>query len=309
MFKKCIRHKKGTVEYTIYTLEEAKKAGIKFTSWKEAKEGEYSSTDDGYVAVCYKKYVYARETFNVVAILYPFNSHIYNERDGKPIGNPKFIFHRKKKVKKPAPQRTIIMEPKIGVFAIVYLATCSATEAYRFIYPRSAIQKARYWGRQCLLSPEISERIEKELTILLERRGIARSSVPELMQEALKMARDKQDCTNFNRAVENIIKAHFPTERTRKSFRIIRKSTQAGIFADVITEEDERLKEHGTSDNDLLSKVQDLKSNDPDAVTKQTVDVSVVQERNTRLGESQNNGFGQTREEYNKPENKQDKTS
>jgi len=311
MLKKTIRHPKGTVVYTIYTVEEAKKAGIKFTSWKKAKVGEYSATDDGYVAICFKKYVYVKKNINIVRIVYPFGAYIYNEKNGKPVPTAKVVYQGKK-LKKRIEERThplpIIPESKIGAFAIVYLATCNAAEAYMFVHPRASRPKARYWGRQCLLTPQISERIEKELTLLLEQRGIAKSSVPDLMQEALEMARDRKDCANFNRAVENIIKAHFPVEKTRKSFRIVRKSTQTGTFADIITEEDERLKEHGTGDNDILPRVSDIKSDDPDAVTKQTVDMSVVSERNTRLGESENIRYDPTDKEHWESKDKQDKT-
>lgn len=297
MVKKTIRHKTGAVEYTIYTIEEAKKAGIKYTSWKEAKKGEYSVTDDGYVAICCNKYVYKRGNYSVVAIRYPFGSYTYNEKNGKPGKNVKVLFNRPPKKRSGS---IIRKKEKIDVFAIVYLATCDEAEAYKFIYPRSTTYKARYWGRQCLLNQPIAEAIEKQLSMLLERHGINKSNIPELWKEALKMARKTKNVNAFVRIVEDLTKAHYPQEKVRTSLRIIRKSKQKGGIVDIIREEDAKLEKLGEikNDNYLLPEVQEVKSDDASTVTKQTTDMSIMQERDTTFDEDKNIGHDPADKEH-----------
>jgi len=38
--------------FNIYTEEEAESEGLPYLHWKEAKEGDYAATDDGYVGLC-----------------------------------------------------------------------------------------------------------------------------------------------------------------------------------------------------------------------------------------------------------------
>ena len=44
--------------YEVYTKEEADNNGLSYKHWKDANEGDYGVSDDGYVGICLKRAEY-----------------------------------------------------------------------------------------------------------------------------------------------------------------------------------------------------------------------------------------------------------
>ena len=83
MYTITINHKdKGLTEYPIYLLDDAKKEGISFKNWQKCEEGEWASTDDGYVAKVIKKKSYTDDAGR--------KSYYYRMPFGYIMWNPKY---------------------------------------------------------------------------------------------------------------------------------------------------------------------------------------------------------------------------
>lgn len=63
MYEITINHKTGSKTYPVYTKEEAKQQKIDYVPWKEANQGDYAISDDGYVSECYGKKEYAKAVY------------------------------------------------------------------------------------------------------------------------------------------------------------------------------------------------------------------------------------------------------
>ena len=58
MYVISIKHKQGHVDYKIYSKKEAKKRDLDYKYWKEADEGDWALSDDGWVAKVIKRKEY-----------------------------------------------------------------------------------------------------------------------------------------------------------------------------------------------------------------------------------------------------------
>ena len=81
MYNISIKHKDGKKAYTVYTEPEAKTLDLKYKHWKEAEEGEYALSDDGFVAEVIKRKLYNNDRGGKnIYLKMPYGYVMYNPK-------------------------------------------------------------------------------------------------------------------------------------------------------------------------------------------------------------------------------------
>jgi hypothetical protein len=192
--------------YNIYTEEEAESEGLPYLHWKQAKEGDYAITDDGYIGLCIGRKGYTDKNGRVKTFVklchganWAGNTNRIEYMVNKAYGsysqsNPKSWQDRESR-------RT---RTKNLVNAYVGQALSSQGFDYNKlgnIY-RPDQQEPSVTVKRVLKQEFIRDMIEKKLKEIMEEKGISKSSVVDTMLEAIDIARHKQDVTNMLKACD-----------------------------------------------------------------------------------------------------------
>ena len=220
-----IKHRKpkGTIEYSIYTKEEADSLGLSYVYWKDAQAGQMGITDDDYVGECIRRWESRYKGGRIVftAVTFPMGTGVvfstgrlrrlkYLEKQRNDIY---YFGNKPDKLNKPG-----ITVKESVVCAKVYVLTMNHMWAYKFVRPWMTDKQCEHWGNAFINTKRGRQMIREEIKLLLEDMGYKDEQVIELLAEALNMARKSKNCTNFNRAVENIVRLKGwdkPTDKTK----------------------------------------------------------------------------------------------
>ena len=192
--------------YNIYTQEEAESEGLPYLHWKQAKEGDYANTDDGFIGLCIGRKNYTDKNGRVKTFVrlchganWAGNTNRIEYMVNKAFGsysqsNPKSWQQRESR-------RT---RTKNLINAYVGQALSSKGFNYDLlgkIY-RPDQQNPSVTVKRVLKQEFIRDMIEKKLKEIMEEKGISKSSVVDTLLEAVDIARHKQDVTNMLKACD-----------------------------------------------------------------------------------------------------------
>ena len=210
MYKIDINHRdeRGRVAYSIYREEEAKKIGINYKYWKEAEEGEYALSDDGFVALVLKRKLYNNDRGGKnIYLKMPYGYVMYN---------PKYPTKRFNAEGRSTPH-TFSGKPQLEVKSkqakMQNLAMCYvATNFNRDLAIDMAIgsldpSQLRSWRRK-MKSEIYQDMVKKEVQEALVDHGLTEDFVLRTEKEALEIAKEKKDVSNMMRIVENLQDLH-----------------------------------------------------------------------------------------------------
>ena len=215
MYKIDINHRdeRGRVAYSIYREEEAKKIGINYKYWKEAEEGEYALSDDGFVALVLKRKLYNNDRGGKnIYLKMPYGYVMYN---------PKYPTKRFNAEGRSTPH-TFSGKPQLEVKSkqakMQNLAMCYvATNFNRDLAIDMAIgsldpSQLRSWRRK-MKSEIFQDMVKKEVQEALVDHGLTEDFVLRTEKEALEIAKEKKDVSNMMRIVENLQDLHGMKEK------------------------------------------------------------------------------------------------
>jgi hypothetical protein len=241
MFKITINHKSGRKSYPIYTEKEAVEEGLDFKHWKEADEGNFCISDDGYVAEVIKRKEY--ESDRAQATLYIRTPYGYI------MHNPNY--------------KTQSRSHKWKNLALAYVSTnFDADLAIDMVMGQTTPQQRRRWKRN-IRTEEFKKVVREELDVLLKESGKDKEYVMDLLEEAIQIAKKKEDVSNLMRAVEKLMNLHGMDDKdTIKTTRQIEGVSTKKLIADVLQEEQKlKLTEVTEQDNgELRSTVRETSS-------------------------------------------------
>lgn len=262
VFEITINHKTGKKSYPIYTLEEAKEEGIDARHWKEAEEGQYCVSDDGYVSLVLKRKDYESDRKQpTLYVRTPF---------GYIMHNPKYTTQKFYAEGRSTPW-TLSGKPALEVqsrserwknLALAYVSTnFDADLAIDMVMGQTTPQQRRRWKRN-IRTEEFKKVVREELDILLKDSGKDREYVMDLLEESIQMARDKKDVTNMMRATEKLMSLHGMDDKdTIKTTRQIEGVSTKKLIADVLEEEQKlKLTETTEGNGELRGEVSETSS-------------------------------------------------
>jgi hypothetical protein len=200
-----IHHKGDTnpTTYNIYRKEEADTNKLTYKYWREANEGEYGLSDDGFVAKVISKASYKPTS---VYIRYPFGYTFYNP-------------HYKSVMLKASGRRsntTISGKTKWEVLskgqrmknlAMVYAQTMDYNKTINHVLDNPTNNEKIMWKRR-MKKEKFKDMVRDELQSLLKEHGMTEEYTLELLESTIKTARAKGDVTNLMRAVDNLQDMH-----------------------------------------------------------------------------------------------------
>jgi hypothetical protein len=193
--------------YTVYRQEEADDRGISYRYWKEAGEHEYGLSDDGYVAMVISKREYA-SNHNIpnVYLRFPWGYTFYN---------PKYP---SKKLKAAGRKSNVTFtgksyievqsgQSKMKNLAMMFALKPDYDLAIEWAMGAVTDQERRKWKRT-MKSETFKNMVRDELQALLQDHGLTEKYTLDLLEESIRMCKDKKDITNLMRAVENLQDMH-----------------------------------------------------------------------------------------------------
>jgi len=242
MYEISIKHKKvGKTTYNIYTKDEADKQGVEYRYWKEAEIGEYALTDDNYVGKVIQKKKYTG------------NNGVDNYYVRMPFG---YAFHspsyptQKLNADNRVSNHTLSGKPQLEVrkgtqewknLAMVYSVCFNMDLAIDTVISNPSASKRRTVKRW-MRTQEFKSMVKDELKEVLAEKGHNRSKTIDLLDQALEMAKEKKDITNFLRVVENIQDMLGMKDKTVTKTTTQLEATATRKLLDEINEEEQQLK-------------------------------------------------------------------
>jgi hypothetical protein len=230
----------NTTTYKVYRESEAKKENIDYVYWKEAEKGDYAVSDDGYVAMVISK----RE--------YPSNHDIPNTYLRFPWGYTFFNAKYPSKKLNVKGRKTNVtftgksyIEVQSGQDKMKNLATMFALKpdydlAIEWALGAVTDNERRKWKRT-MKSEIFKNMVKDELQGLLTEHGLTENYTLELLEETIKLAKDKKDITNLMRAVDNLQDMHGMKEKHLVKTTDRLEASSSTKLLDEIVEEEQRL--------------------------------------------------------------------
>ena len=238
MYTITIKHKDvGAKVYDVFSIEEADEQGIEYKHWKEAKEGEYGASDDGYVSQVIKRKTYDNKNKPMDYIRFAWGYTFYNPRyDGKPLN----AAGRKSNT-------TLTGKSYIEAHKNSRIMQDLAMAAAHFAEPDKIIDQVlgrdiedwerRKWKRT--MKSEVFKSMKREeLAKRLKKHDLTEDYTLELLQDGIKMAKDKKDVPSIMRAVENLQDMHgMKDKHLVKTTEKIEATSSTKLLDEIIEEE------------------------------------------------------------------------
>tara|TARA_R100001463_G_scaffold5619_2_gene19049 strand:- start:1190 stop:1990 length:801 start_codon:yes stop_codon:yes gene_type:complete len=242
MFEIAINHKSGRKAYPVYTEKEAIDSDIEFKHWKKAKEGQYCISDDGYVSIVLKRKEYESDRNQPTLYIRTPYGYIMH--------NPNYTSQKFYAEGRSTPW-TLSGKPALEVqsrsqkwknLALAYVSTnFDADLAIDMVMGQTTPQQRRRWKRN-IRTEEFKTVVREELDVLLKESGKDKEYVMDLLEEAIAMAKKKEDVSNLMRATEKLMSLHgMDDKETIKTTRQIEGVSTKKLIADVL-EEEQKLK-------------------------------------------------------------------
>ena len=147
--------------------------------------------------------------------------------------------------------------------ALAYVSTnFDADLAIDMVMGQTTPQQRRRWKRN-IRTEEFKKVVREELDVLLKESGKDKEYVMDLLEEAIQIAKKKEDVSNLMRAVEKLMNLHGMDDKdTIKTTRQIEGVSTKKLIANVLQEEQKlKLTEVTEQDNgELRSTVRETSS-------------------------------------------------
>jgi len=197
------------VPFRVYAQDEADELGIAYVHWKECTDGDYGLSDDGYVGKCMyrREYVTSKNKRSTVVKLCYGTAFISKYS--------KILYEKNRAYNSYAhqrPQHWIEAEVRkkrtknaVNAFVAYTIAGKKPDwEVLGTIY-RSDEKEPEKTVKRLFKQKEIQTMVKDELKKVLIGKGITEEKVLDLHNEAIEMAREKNDISSFLRATENFM--------------------------------------------------------------------------------------------------------
>ena len=238
MYTLQIHHKgdSSATSYSIYKKSEAKNKEIKYKYWREADEGEYGLSDDGYVAKVITRSVYKP---NSVYVRYPYGYTFFNpnyastklKASGRMANNT---------ISGKTHWEVLCGQQKLSNLAMAYAQTMDYNKAMGIVLDNPTSNQERMWKRR-MKTEKFKDMVRDELSKLLQEHGLTEDYTLDLFEETIRKAKDKGDVTNLMRAIENLQDMHgMKDKHLIKTTESIEATSNVKLI-DELREEEEKL--------------------------------------------------------------------
>ena len=237
MYDIPINHKdRGRIVYTVYRKNEAEESGIKFKYWKEAEEGDYAISDDDYVSKVITKKSYVAE--NGRASIYLRFAWGYTFYNPKYASKKLVVAGRKTNVTFTGKSYIEVQagQDKMKNLAAMYALKPDYDVAIEWALGAVTSSQRRKWKRT-MKSEVFRKMVREELSKLLDEHGLNEAYTLDLLEDAIKMAKDKKDVPSMMRAVENLQDMHGMKEKYMEKTVDKIESKSVSMIDDIVKEE------------------------------------------------------------------------
>ena len=232
-------HQKGDKNpsrYHVYKKSEAQELKIQYKYWRDANEGEYGVSDDGYVAKVITRSVYKPIS---VYVRYPYGYTFFNpnyattklKAGGRMANNT---------ISGKTHWEVLCGQQKINNLAMAYAQTMDYGKAIGIVLDNPSRNQERMWKRR-MKTENFKDMVRDELQKLLQEHGMTESFTLELLEETIKKAKDKGDITNLMRAVDNLQDMHGMKDKNLIKTTESIEATSNVKLIDELREEEEKL--------------------------------------------------------------------
>ena len=238
MYTIDIHHKgdKNPSRYHVYKKSEAQELKIQYKYWRDANEGEYGVSDDGYVAKVITRSVYKPIS---VYVRYPYGYTFFNpnyattklKAGGRMANNT---------ISGKTHWEVLCGQQKINNLAMAYAQTMDYGKAMGIVLDNPSRNQERMWKRR-MKTENFKDMVRDELQKLLQEHGMTESFTLELLEETIKKAKDKGDITNLMRAVDNLQDMHGMKDKNLIKTTESIEATSNVKLIDELREEEEKL--------------------------------------------------------------------
>tara|TARA_R110002020_G_scaffold128392_3_gene287755 strand:+ start:4170 stop:4931 length:762 start_codon:yes stop_codon:yes gene_type:complete len=239
MYIITINHKDvGPTDYKVYKQKEADEKGIQYDHWKEGKEGDYASSDDGVVARIIKRKTYKTQGKSMDYIRFAWGYTFYNPNyTGKPLcamgrktnttltGKSYIEVHKNSDIMQDLAR--LYARPGVG-----------RNEAIKMVLGESAKDWEKRKWKRTMKSEVFNKMVREELNKLLQDHNLTENYTLELLEETIRLAKDKKDVTNLMRAVDNLQDMHGMKEKNiTKTVDTLEAHSNVQMLDDILEEE------------------------------------------------------------------------
>ena len=237
MYDIDIKHRdQGKVVYTVYRKNEAEEKDIEYKYWRDAEEGDYAISDDDYVSKLISKRVYtSADGRDSIYLRFPWGYTFFNP---KYASKKLVVAGRKTNVTFTGKS---YIEVQSGQDNMKNLAQMFALKpdydlAIEWAIGATTQSQRRKWKRT--MKSEVFKRmVREELSKLLDEHGLNEKYTLELLEDAIKMAKEKKDVPSVMRAVENLQDMHGMKEKYMQKTVDKIESKSVSMIDDIVKEE------------------------------------------------------------------------
>ena len=242
MYTITIKHKDiGAKTYEIYTKEEADREGLEYSHWRDAREGQWALSDDGFVSKVIKRKSYkGTNKIDNVYLRFAWGYTFYNPGGG---GVKELNVKGKKSNTTMSGKRPIEVkakQEKMKNLAMVYAQTMNTDETIAKVCGEVTTNENKRVKRY-MKTEVFKGMVREELSKLLSDHGMTENYTLELLQKAIKKCEDKGDTTNLMRAVENLQDMHGMKDKHLVKTTDTIEATSTTKLIDELREEEQRL--------------------------------------------------------------------
>ncbi len=237
MYEIDINHRdRGKVTYQVYRKEEAKENGIEYKHWREAGEGDYAISDDDYIAKVITKRCYkAEDGRDSIYLRFAWGYTFYNP---KYASKKLVVAGRKTNVTFTGKSYIEVQsgQDKMKNLAEMFALKPDYDLAIEWALGAVTSSQRRKWKRT-MKTEVFKKMVREERQKLLQDHGLTEGYTLELLEEGIKIAKEKKDVSNIMRAVENLQDMHGMKEKHMEKTVDKIESKSVTMIDDIVKEE------------------------------------------------------------------------
>ena len=249
MYVISINHKNGKADYEIYTENEAKRKSIDYKYWKDADEGDWAVSDDGWVAQVIKKKEYpGRNKHSNVYLRLPWGYTFFSSK----YPTKKFKAEGRKSVHTFSGKSEIDVlcnKPKMRKLAMGFAHMKDFDLAIDWAFGSTTSEERRRYKRT-MRSKSFNKMVRDEIQKLLSDYDMTEGYTMELLKTAIEYAKDKKDVSNLLKAVDNLQELHGMKDKGQVTTTSTLEASMTRKMLNEIEEEERRLIASNTTTKD-----------------------------------------------------------
>ena len=242
MYTINIHHKgdESPTSYKVYRKDEADSKKIKYHYWKDATAGDYALSDDNYVAKVINKRRYkSNHKIPNIYLRFPWGYTFFNPRY-----ESKKLNVRGRKTNVTFTGKSYIQvqsgQNKMKNLAMMFSLKPDYDLAIEWALGAVTDSERRKWKRT-MKSEVFKNMVKDELQKLLQDHGLSEVYTLDLLEEVIRMAKDKKDVSNLMRAVENLQDMHGMKDKHLLKTTQQIEATSSTKLIDELREEEQHL--------------------------------------------------------------------